>query len=355
MSSHYRYNLEQLKSLLYEKHGNIVSIVTVSYINNIIDMYTKCVWNDVEFGDWDAMPRKVVVEGTSHPKRSKLKRKQTYCDRYGCDHYFQSKEFRESVTKTWLEKYGVEHVQQNKEVRRKTEQTNLKKYGVIAPYLTKEVLEKANKASHTSEAIEKRKQTCIDRFGVASPMHQQWVHEKQWTPDARVRRNTTNIKKYGYTNTWQRPNWHKSHPKINGVDAQRKRCETMKKNNSYAKSNPEDELYEILCNIFDKENVERQKIIYKWPIDFYVSTINTYIQYDGYWHGVGRTIEDVARYRTKHDVVIRRKMSIDIEQNEYFKEQNMKLVRLRAKKQTKITYDLVQHLLNESNDNDKIT
>lgn len=62
---------------------------------------------------------------------------------------------------------------------------------------------------------------------------------------------------------------------------------------------------------------------------FYIPEIDTYVQFDGvYWHGLDRPLEEIAKYKTKRDVQIYKKWLSDREQDRWFKEQGMKLVRI---------------------------
>jgi very-short-patch-repair endonuclease len=94
-------------------------------------------------------------------------------------------------------------------------------------------------------------------------------------------------------------------------------------------SKPEDDCHTLLVEIFGSENIERQAPVYKWPIDFYVSSIDTYIQLDGvYWHGLDRPIEKIAESDTHNDKAICKKWLTDREQERYFSEHGMKLIRI---------------------------
>jgi hypothetical protein len=58
-------------------------------------------------------------------------------------------------------------------------------------------------------------------------------------------------------------------------------------------------------------------------------SIDTYVQLDGvYWHGLDRPIELIAEHRTKRDVQIHKKWATDREQDAWFAERGMKLVRI---------------------------
>lgn len=109
----------------------------------------------------------------------------------------------------------------------------------------------------------------------------------------------------------------------------RLRHESTKRNGSYGKSKPENECYEYLCCRFGKENIERQCPIKNWAIDFYIKSIDIYVQLDGvYWHGLNRPIEIIAEHKTKQDVQIHKKYLDDREQNEFFVKNGLKLIRV---------------------------
>ena len=153
-----------------------------------------------------------------------------------------------------------------------------------------DVLKRAWNNSHTKKAEEKRSQSL------------QYYHANK--PD-----------------NWTNPG--------NSQKACKKRHETMKQNGTYRKSSVEDALYDFLCQKYGAEDIERNRYMNRWPIDFYIKSINTYVQLDGvYWHGLDRPIEVVAEYRTKRDVQIHKKWLTDRRQDEWFAERQLKLVRL---------------------------
>lgn len=121
---------------------------------------------------------------------------------------------------------------------------------------------------------------------------------------------------------WQNPG--------NTPEACIKRHETMKRNGTYRKSSVEDQVYDYLCSTFGDDQVERNVMINdKWPIDFYVKSIDTYIQLDGvYWHGLDRPIEEIAKHKTPRDAQIHKKWMTDRAQDAWFKERGMTLKRL---------------------------
>lgn len=77
------------------------------------------------------------------------------------------------------------------------------------------------------------------------------------------------------------------HPHVYS-EQQKKRLATLKKHHTFNTSKPEEELYKILCDIYGNDNVKRQfkSKLYPWSCDFYIKSINTYIELQGYYtHG----------------------------------------------------------------------
>lgn len=175
------------------------------------------------------------------------------------------------------------------------------------------------------ETHRKSKQTMLERYGAEYYMQ---------CPQLKRQQEQTMIERYGVPFSVQSA---VIRAKYDWFAIAQKRHETMKREGTYGKSKPEDKLHTVLCEIFGSDSVERQSWVHKWPIDFYVKNIDTYVQYDSYWHGVGRTIEEVAEYKTRRDVVIHRKMLTDIAQGEHFVQYNMKLVRIRGLSLKQIT------------------
>ena len=62
----------------------------------------------------------------------------------------------------------------------------------------------------------------------------------------------------------------------------------MKKNGTFNSSKPEDDLYEMLCNIFGKEHIFRQFKSERYPFscDFYIDSEDLFIECNyGWMHG----------------------------------------------------------------------
>jgi hypothetical protein len=89
----------------------------------------------------------------------------------------------------------------------------------------------------------------------------------------------------------------------------------------------------LLVNQYGESNVLRQvRVTPYWIVDFYVSSIDTYIQFDGvYWHGLDRPIEQIKESGTFghiRDASIYRKWCVDRQQDKWFLETGKKLVRI---------------------------
>lgn len=123
---------------------------------------------------------------------------------------------------------------------------------------------------------------------------------------------------YGVDSPLQLPSlWQKSH-------------ESRKASGAYAKqSKAEDAFHAVLIELFGNDDVERWKLVQRWPIDFYVKSLDTYIQFDGeYWHGLDRPIELIRTSMKPRDRAIVGKWETDRRQVAWFAEHGMRLVRV---------------------------
>lgn len=112
--------------------------------------------------------------------------------------------------------------------------------------------------------------------------------------------------------------------------AWRKRFETMKRDGKIRQSSIEDKVYHVLCNKFGSEDVKRQVLMNdRWPIDFYIKSLDIYVQFDGkYWHGLDRPLEVIAEHKTSQDIVIHKKWMTDKEQDAWFESNGLRLLRV---------------------------
>lgn len=72
------------------------------------------------------------------------------------------------------------------------------------------------------------------------------------------------------------------------LESQDKRFESLKRNHSLQNPKSEENIYKILVDLYGIDNVKRQykNELYPWHCDFYITSINTYIEVQGYFtHG----------------------------------------------------------------------
>lgn len=183
-----------------------------------------------------------------------------------------------------LERYGIEHTLQRPDVRTRSKQTWIDKYGVDNPL--------------KDTGIRNRAQATVQKkYGVNSAFH-----------------IPANVAKLDY----------------NIIVA--KQIATMKKNKTFQSSKQENQFYELLMSKYP--DTKRQVLAPEthWVIDFYVSSIDTWIQIDGvYWHGLNRTIDEIKKAGGFRDQKILRTIENDKRQNEWFAAHNMKLLRFTDK------------------------
>lgn len=221
-------------------------------------------------------------------KESFRKARRTMLERYGPDFDEKMAKRRQATMK---ERYGVEYYSQTEAWKTKVRETSLERWGTESP-------------SQSAEVKQVMKETCLKRYGVESVFQVTAVKQK-------IRETIKH-------------RWGVEH--ISQVDwVKRKKQETRKRNGSYGRSNIEDDFYQLLCEVFDVDDIERQAYVNGWAIDFYVKSLDTYIQFDGnYWHGYMLT-EDAD---TPQSHVIRGTVHRDQKQNSWFAQEGLRLVRI---------------------------
>jgi endogenous inhibitor of DNA gyrase (YacG/DUF329 family) len=158
---------------------------------------------------------------------------------------------------------------------------------------------------------------CFEKYGVKSRLESPIILNKI---------KKTNLEKYGQEIYAGSEDWES---KLDRDEIARKAWLTKISNGSCSKSNQEDLLYEILVGNFDQINIQRQVPIIKQWIDFYIQSLNLYIQVDGiYWHGLNRDIETIKLGLTTQDKKIYKQILRDKELNNYMRINNMKLLRI---------------------------
>ena len=173
---------------------------------------------------------------------------QTCINKFGVDSPLKNKEVREKIKQTNIQKYGVDNLLKNDIIKEKIKQTNIQKYGV--DYLFKSNIIK-----------EKIKQTNIQKYGVDNPLKNKEIREKI---------KQTNIQKYGVDNPLKNKEiWKKSQ------DNRQISSKSKLENNflNYLKLKYESD--DIITQYKSKE--------YPYYCDFYIKSINLYIEIQGHW------------------------------------------------------------------------
>jgi hypothetical protein len=184
---------------------------------------------------------------------------------------------------------------------------------------------------------ERSRKTSLERYGTTIPMHNEIVKNKHKItlqniygidvtnamniPGAKEKRKRTHLERYGFEETFQIEKF------------RQKRNETWKNNlpKNYI-SKPELSCLKLLQTQFGNNDVIHQKWVNGHPIDFYVKSIDTYIQFDGvYWHGLDRPLSVIRESQTARDQTIACKWLVDRQQDEWFAKHNLKLRRVTDK------------------------
>lgn len=230
--------------------------------------------------------------------------RETTVKHLGVDSSFKSPTCIAKREQTWLEKYGNSVAMRSETVKNAIRLTNRERYGV-------------DYFSQTQEHNERCIKTCLERYGVE--------HYAQTAEYAKQYKSSC-LERYGVEHVFQLPS---VKALCNSALACQKRHETMKRNGTYAKSMSEDRFYEDLCECFGVDSIDRAVPINGWPIDFYVRSIGTYVQFDGdYWHGHDRPLVEISTSTGKRDAVIYRKWQTDREQEAWFARNDLRLVRI---------------------------
>ena len=204
--------------------------------------------------------------GTEHPiqcNKTKNKMKETNLKKYGSEYYFSSEEGKKRVKEVWTEKYGVDNPYKLDYVAEKREKVLIGKYGESRALGDKEVQDKIKHAnlkkygteySFQSEEYQKNvlQKVFLEKYGAVSPMS--------------ATRDTIKV----------------------DIDVlPKEKWQTTRINNRTWNSSSEEEvLYNELIKIF--KDVKRQYKSEKYPFncDFYIPSIDTYIEYNGFFtHG----------------------------------------------------------------------
>ncbi len=227
-----------------------------------------------------------------------VKKRQVFFDKFGVDSPLRSLEIKEKSRQTNIERYGHPFSSQSDIVKENAKLACRERYGADSQF------------SSENFAI-KSKETWLKNYGVDHPMRSSKVKAK-----------------YDFVNLWK-----KAH-------------ETKKRNGTYATSSVEKKFYQRLLTLY--ENVEYQirlkHSVGVWLIDFKINDV--YIQFDGeYWHGLDRPINLIRESISPRDKAIVKAYDRDRIQDNWFKLNELNLVRITDRQaKTMSDFDILQLL-----------
>lgn len=239
------------------------------------------------------------VKCSNSNKLKQQKCKNTCIKKYGVDNPSKVEEIKRKIVQktkeTCLEKYGVDNSRKYKDTIKKglytRQKNNLKKYGVKEIFSLNRIHNKC-KVSY--------KKTCLKKYGVDN-----YAKTKEFKEKMKLNAN----KKYGVNSIFAVKEIKekirktiKEHTgyeyainqpyvieKTHSIDCILKQQNTKRINHTFNTSKQEDILYNKLLKVYDENDIIRQhKNLDKYPYccDFYIKSIDTYIELQGMWtHG----------------------------------------------------------------------
>ena len=211
----------------------------------------------------------------------------------------KKEEIVEKRKQTCLEKYGVENPSQSEQIKNKKEQTTLKHYGVKNPLQCESIKQQVNETfkqkygdnplGKNSKIKKKNKKRNIEKFGYKNPMQNPEIAQKtantlkQKQPEIIQK----SLEKYGVE-------WPAQLPEIRQKNSQGvlkaipQIYQTRKQNGTYVSSRPEQQVFNLLLQKYkDTINQYRDENRYPYTCDFYIPSLDLFIEYHGTWtHGI---------------------------------------------------------------------
>ena len=165
------------------------------------------------------------------------KAKQTKLLKYGDENFNNRNKFNESC----LQKYGVKNPFQSEEIKNKIKENILNIYDT-------------DNYAKTEEFKRKVQKTCLKKYD-----------------------NEYYLQSQEYNNRMSL---------IDRKEITLKALKTKKKTRTINSSKIEEEIYKLLCEKYNEVNRQYISEEYPFPCDFYIPSIDTYIEYQGFWtHG----------------------------------------------------------------------
>lgn len=135
---------------------------------------------------------------------------------------------------------------------------------------------KSKSKAEIQKIVTKREKTCMTRYGVRVSSQSDQVKAEQ---------AKTNVKKYGAISPLANP---EIRSLFDYTAINLKRVETKRAHHTFTTSQAEEEVYQLLCTYFGKDNIKRQykTLLYPFLCDFYIVSKDLYIEFQGSWtHG----------------------------------------------------------------------
>ncbi len=208
---------------------------------------------------------------------------------------------RESI---FMERFGVKTPSMLDSAKKKMIETRIERYGSAAPI------------HDHPETAAKWRATMQERLGVDHPSK---------SADVKAKKRETNMRNHGVPSPFAKGSpFRKREDHVKGGQAGYRALVT--KGKTWMISKPELDLKQLLEERFGVEDVKHQAAIdhggrKPWLVDFYVGSIDTYVEMDGtFWHGQDDDHPKAQEARAR-----------DQKQNGWFERNDMRLVRITDK------------------------
>ena len=241
----------------------------------------KCVINNKEIQKKIHIIKKERY-GLKYGKIVSDKAKETMLKKYGQVHAMCCEDSKRKFRDTMMKKYGCEYSFQNSEIRQKYIDTLMKKYGVNCPAKDPTINKKIRQTMfdkyenkypmNNLDSQEKKKQTVLEKYGIKCVSQVKEFIEKH---------KQTCLKRYGET-SFTRTKQGRLNSRMNVI----KNIEQQKLNGEPL--TPFIGKLERIClnelQIFLNIKIERQKLIYGYFPDGFVSVLNIIFEFDENFH-----------------------------------------------------------------------
>jgi hypothetical protein len=262
----------------------------------------------------------------------KEKSKKTNLERYGVEYTGQAEVKLHKTKETFQCEYGVDCALQHPLFLERYKRTSLNRYGTEHPNKCEKMREKISIINSSAEVKSKKEETCLRNYGMAHPMQNEGVKSKF---------RQSMLTRHGVSNPFESQEIcaaagatclirYGTMVPMRNIAVKNKKLRTQRANNTFNVSKPEDLCWKFLCCRYGTKNVERNVTVnYRWPVDFLIVSLATFVQIDGvYYHGLDRPLAEISKHCTATDVQIHKKYLTDREQDIWFPANNIKLVRV---------------------------